>query len=204
MKKLIIALLTVILLTGCNAVGETPELTLTPEPSSEPTASVSTPEPVSHVAPVSFAPLYFDSEEDLFAAIAQDPTNPFFEGLTEIYRPAIIPQGYWFAGIEISSNQVVCDYVNDAGQIMMFVWERNIPATIEARNEWINRGEIGHEFIEIGDIEYLVITYPSGVIMIAWIEDGKSFWISPSDPNFTVEDALAFAKFEAVEVPTAQ
>jgi len=202
MKKLLAILLIVIIFTGCNTADES-TATLQ-EPLSDPNLAATEPKLSEQTISRSYAPRDFDSEEDLFAAIALEPDKPEFIGLTEIYRPRVIPEGYKLSCITVV-DAVAVEYVysNNQGESIMFIWDRYVPApaTIESRDRWLDGGETRHKKTKKNGVEYLFLIYEDEGFFVAWVEDGKSFWADTTDINITEQELLDFCKYEAVKVP---
>jgi len=200
MKKLFAILLIIVMFTGCKATGET--VSSTQEPPSDPNVAVTEPESSDYPISFSIGSSDFDSEESLFAAFAREPESWNLFGLTEIYRPSVIPQGYELEVISVSTSHVTYAYSNNQGECIKFVWRRDIPAqdAIESRDAWLGRGETSHKKTKKNGVEYLFLRYNDS-FFVAWAEDGKSFWADTTDDSITEQELLAFCKYEVVKVP---
>ena len=196
MKKLLAILLIIVMFTGCKTADE-PVATLQ-EPPNDPNVAATEPKLSRSIAVPDF-----DNEESLFAEIAMDPDNPYFVGLTEIYRPSVIPEGYKLSRITACAEVVEYVYSNNQGEALMFIWERDVPAqdALESRNKWLDYGATSHKKTKIKGVEYLILIYEDEGFFMAWVEDGKSFWAAPTDINITEKEMLAFCKYETVKVP---
>ena len=180
MKKLFAIMLAIVMLAGCD------ELMMAPpeQPGQE---------------DFDF-PISFRNEDELRAAVAQDPNHRHLQGLTEIYRPGAIPEGYQLKAIDVAYDLAAYVYGNEDDKMLNIVWYKDAPATTGARDGELNSGEDSYEYIERNGIEYLVLRYPDGHIETVWVDRGKFFVSFSNDTSLSIDELLDFCNYNAVMI----
>ncbi|MBC5648124.1 hypothetical protein [Christensenella tenuis] len=204
----VFALLLLLLLTACSPQ---PSVSVS---SSNPTASQSQPLYSEESQPETgggLLPLaYFDSDEMLIAAIKEaknNNKNDDFDlaSISELYKPATVPENLYFEEIQVKKTYISYCYVNQNQiEYANFTWFREMKPEV-AMNGLYGRGAISEREIEYNGIKYVFLewadfeTGKSDGYSIHWVSEGRAYQAYIKS-IYTDEEILEFCQYATVPV----
>ena len=212
MKPIKIALyifLASLLLAGCTSVSPISSSSLISTADSPKTlqdTEVPSPETGGGLMP----PAYFDSDEMLIAAIKEaknNNKNDDFDlaSISELYKPATVPENLYFEEIQVKKTYISYCYVNQNQiEYANFTWFREMKPEV-AMNGLYGRGAISEREIEYNGIKYVFLewadfeTGKSDGYSIHWVSEGRAYQAYIKS-IYTDEEILEFCQYATVPV----